>query len=601
MRTIEYFFILIFISLSNICSFAQTTNLTYTDAYDLNFTFKNDSSILYTWRENGAYSNYTIPMSNKYLNRTLFTKAYLKGFPFSDRLKVEYEQRILLPEHEEQEGCVEFEYKGSNIKSIIMIFDGINYEEKIIFSDTLKFVPDSGEFSTVSKNILLTDIDMLNIRINAEGEISQNSYLTFSKLNILLGDKGIDEFLVRKLPIFSLKDNLNYIPINIENDRFVNELPEIENSRIIGLGESIHGNDSIGKLVNKIVFEAVKKQKCRLIILEMPFEKTLSLNRFIQSHDYIIDSMEVLKPEIRNLLNILRVYNSGKEDDEKVKLFGMGYNSIYSPTQNSAIDIFDFLVQINQSIKNPEIDKLSILLMEKDWTQSINYLQTHKDKIQGVLTKDEIDCILHILNLSNKIGVDGIKRNIDRDSVMFVNAKFLIDKYSFDKNLKTIIYGHFVHINSISTFPVVNTVPFGNYMKMAYNDDYSPFLLLIGQGSSVAFDSNYNMIHKCLEKNPNASIECFFSSLNEKSLYLPIDTAFNRLVLSRFKGSHHTIREFYPFNLYQRYKGVFFINEGYSEASENDTILFEESSKRFIIKVKQRNEVLEDIKKRITD
>lgn len=595
-------FIIFFLEIFSLCALscnAQTSGQTYSKMYNLNFEIKEDSLILYHWRENGAYANYSLSFSKGDTDRLLFTKVYFKGFPFCDRLRTEVMQRILLPYHNEKEGCIEFECKGNNLKSVSIILDGINDEEKIVYSDTLKFVPDNNKFTNVSKKIVLADFDLLNIQINAEGNISEDAYLSFSKFNVIIGDKAIDEYPVRELPALELKNETNHIPIELKTGKGLEDINTIRNSRIIGLGESVHGNDSIGRLINQIILQAVEKQKCRLVLLEMPLEMTLLLNRYIQSPGYTIDSIDVLKPETRNLLNALRIYNSGKEDKEKVNLFGIGYNYIYSTTQNSAIDIFDFVTLLNNSLKNLEVDQFAVLLMEEGWENAISFLEANRAKMQEVFTADEIDCMIHILHLSRNIGTDGIKRSVCRDSVMFVNTKFLVDKYSSSQSLKTIICGHAVHINPVSTFPVVPVKPLGSYMKKAYQEEYSPFLILVGKGTTKAFNAEYDKIDKSLGNNPKTSVEYLLSSFNEEALYLPLNTDFNRLVLSRFEGSHHILQEFYPFNLYQRYNGIFFINNGYAESDKRNEVSFEEASKRMGIKMKQRKSVLEEIKKRI--
>lgn len=51
-------------------------------------------------------------------------------------------------------------------------------------------------------------------------------------------------------------------------------------------------------------------------------------------------------------------------------------------------------------------------------------------------------------------------------------------------------------------------------------------------------------------------------------MLFPYVDFFNKIVLSRYKGDKHTIQEFYPYNLYQRYKGMLFIKEEY----ENENI-----------------------------
>ena len=134
-----FFFVFIFYTVS--CT-AKLEKQTYTNVYDLHFAMRSDSAVVYPWRENGAYSNYTIPAYIQDSNRNLFAKKYFKGFPFSKRLRSEYEQRILLPNNNIKEGrlVIGFErLKVDNIKLVSIILDAIGKQENILFSDTLRF------------------------------------------------------------------------------------------------------------------------------------------------------------------------------------------------------------------------------------------------------------------------------------------------------------------------------------------------------------------------------------------------------------------------------------------------------------------------------
>ena len=192
-----FFFVFIFYTVS--CT-AKLEKQTYTNVYDLHFAMRSDSAVVYPWRENGAYSNYTIPAYIQDSNRNLFAKKYFKGFPFSKRLRSEYEQRILLPNNNIKEAVIGFEGKGDNIKLVSIILDAIGKQENILFSDTLRFRPDS-ILSLVTQNINLNNAEMLNVRINVEGEIDKNAYIAFSRLDILIDGKPIDEFPVRTLSL----------------------------------------------------------------------------------------------------------------------------------------------------------------------------------------------------------------------------------------------------------------------------------------------------------------------------------------------------------------------------------------------------------------
>ena len=182
---------------------------------------------------------------------------------------------------------------------------------------------------------------------------------------------------------------------------------------------------------------------------------------------------------------------------------------------------------------------------------------------------------------------------------MFANAKFLIDKYASAENVKTIIYGHAIHINRLSTFPAVPCTSFGYYMQEQYSDAYSPLLILTGEGTGIAYDQHYNQQKTFLHKLPFNSMESFLSTFDENIFYIPLTPEFNRLILSRFKGSHHMPQEFYPFNLYQRYKGIFFIKNLDYDSIDKKEISLDEISNLFMAKTKQRQKKIDEIQKRI--
>ena len=58
-------------------------------------------------------------------------------------------------------------------------------------------------------------------------------------------------------------------------------------------------------------------------------------------------------------------------------------------------------------------------------------------------------------------------------------------------------------------------------------------------------------------------------------------------------------QEFYPFNLYQRYNGVFFIKNTSRKAMENKEATFQELSHLYLLNIKRRENKMEEIRKRM--
>lgn len=567
--------------------------------YNLHFSMGPNVSIEYPWMENAAFASCAINSSVKVADRTLFAKKYLRGFPYGC-LRTELEQRVLLPVHSEEEGLVAFDGTGENLKRISILLDGINSEEKCVFSDTVTFVPENS-LIRISKKILLDGVDMLNIRIRADGVADKEAYIAFSKLDIMIGNKNINEYPIKELPKFSLPNDFVYVPFQSDTENVSGKIDVMNNHKIIALGESIHGSSSIRHLVYKLIMENVENQNCKLILWEMPMEKSLIYNRYVLDNKFKLDSAELslLDEQRIRFMNELKRYNSSKNEDEKVRLLGMDYNNVLSSAQNSAVDIFDFVTHLNRYLKIPEVDRLSVLLMEKEWNDAIEYIRKYESNIRKLLTKDEIECIIHTLFLSSNIGNDRVERFIKRDSVMFVNTNFLLDQFSPLSDTKVVVYAHSVHVNPISTYPVVHCEPFGKYMKNRFSDDYLPLLLLVGNGSMTVYDQEFNKGKEALQRPPAKSLEFVLNQIDSDVLYFTITSHFDDLVLSRFQGDRKSPQEFYPYNLYQRYKGVFYIKNSWEFDGDRERVKALDKAEKFLLRNKNRLNILDDIKKRI--
>lgn len=182
---------------------------------------------------------------------------------------------------------------------------------------------------------------------------------------------------------------------------------------------------------------------------------------------------------------------------------------------------------------------------------------------------------------------------------MFVNTNFLLDYFSsFSKN-RAIIYAHSVHANPVSTYPVVHCEPFGKYMKDKYADNYLPLLLLIGNGSMTIYDQEFNRGKEVLQRPPAECIESALNPIESDVFYFPMTSYFDTIVLFRFQGDRKSQREFYPYNLYQRYRRVFFIKSSSDFDDDRKRMSAFDKAEIFLMRNKQRLKTLRDIKKRI--
>ena len=581
-------------------SIAQSEKQTYTRAYDLNFSMQPDSMRLYPWTENAAYIGHGIALGRKDSTRILFSKNYIKGsIPLTNKLRTEFTQRILLPNNRLKDGVVGFECKGKGLKRVSMLLEAIDEKERVLASETLTFLPER-IVKSFSKRINLSDAASLNIRINASGEENKEAYIAFARLIVTLDNKPIDDYPVRILEPIKVGNSLDYIQKDKYKGFDLTQINETKGKKIIALGESMHGNSDINSFTLRLIGEAIEKQNCRLVLLEHNIEKSLYYNRYVQDESFVIDSSLVKELQEKEFLDKVRAYNRGKGNHEKVRVFGMDYPWSKTQHMSSSLYLFDFITDMNKTVRVPEVDRLAVLIVNERLTEAIAYLTQHRTKISKVLNNDELICLEHLLRLDlNEINTSEVDRMIRRDSVMALNARFLINKFASERDKMVFIYAHAGHVNPISTFPAVPCAPMGSYIKKEYGNDYCPLFITTEGGNASGVNKDWKRGKIRMNKAPKNSLEHYLNALTDCSIYFPLTPSFDRLTLTRYMGYWDVPHKFYPSNLYQKFNGVFFVKHDDQKNVLSHEILFEEGTKRTIEKTNRRKEILKEIESKL--
>lgn len=578
---------------------AQSEKPTYTRAYQLDFNVLPDSMRLYPWTENAAYTANSITLGRKDSTRTLFSKNYFKGTLPTNKLRAELVQRILLPNNQLKSGVVGFECKGKGLKRASMLLEAIDEKERVLASDSLTFLPDR-VVRLFSKHINLSNAVSLNIRINALGEENIEAYIAFARLIVTLDNKPIDEYPVRILEPIKARDRFSYIRENVHNGFDLAQIDETKGKKIIALGESMHGNSDIGSFTFRLIGKAIEKQNCKLVLLENNIEKSLYYNRFVQDESFNIDSSLIIRMPEKEFLDKVRAYNRGKNEHEKVRVFGMDCPGSKNPNVSTSLYLFDFIADMNKKPQVPEVDKLAVLIVNDRLTEAIAYLAKHRTEIEKVLNNDELICLEHLLRVDqNEINTSEVDRMIRRDSIMAVNARFLINKFANERDKTVFVYAHAGHANPISTFPAVPCAPMGSYIKKEYGNDYCPLFITTEGGNAWGVNRDWKRGETLLNKAPANSLEHYLNTLTDCSIYFPLTSSFDRLMLTRFRGYWNTPQQFYPSNLYQKFNGVFFVKHDEQKNAASQVVSSEESTKRTLEKANRRKEILKEMELRL--
>lgn len=577
--------------------FLLAQNQTYTDRYDLRFESNHEVTTKQSWRFDATSFSSSLIMTSVENGKPCLNFFHPEGYPFANRLKVACEQRILLPDQNENVGKILLESKGENLEYCEMIVRGIDSSEIILYADTLRF--SSGKLlKRVSLDFSLMNVAFLDIKLEAEGVKDKEASFCVFGINISLGKIPIDEFPLKEYNQYVEMPKDKLFPLNSDED--LGQLDALIEKRIIGLGESVHGNKNIANLFFELSKHQILKNGCRLIIHEIPLELSLYCNRYIRDSSYEFDEVYFLGPEFASLLKWLRTYNEHKkEEQEKVYLLGMDYVYNRDEKNSTAATVFDYLASLNRTIHSQEIDTLLVTLLEEPWEKSVAYMTQRRAVLERLISSVDFRCITHILTLSNAKGLDRNKRMEVRDSVMFQNANFLISQIC-PKDANVLIYGHSEHLNLLSCYPVATPdASFGAMMHRFYKDDYYSITTLIGSG--YVYLPDVNGVESCwnLCDPPASSIERELCKIKEGMFFIPVPFNYDKPLLSRFVGQLFTKQEFYPYNLYRRHHGLIFIRGANNKMSMDEKSKIKLSLSSFKRKRDERKVLLEKVKCRI--
>ena len=443
-------------------------------------------------------------------------------------IKIRLSQQLLLPSLLSDSAEVSITYKILNIKQINLIVSGLNKYENLLCSDTL-CLKGKKEWTNQLMRVPLKDIVFWRLSVLVQGiDSACEQQCWLDRITIKVDGKDIES-----LPSLSCTENIalsekDLVPLSFPDPNLYSEIPELKTKPIFALGETVHGSDSFAESALQLIKHQVQYNNCKLILLELPVEQGLSLNRYIQGDEsFEIDSLVVMMKhsfnaiKYKDLLLWLKEYN--RQTQEKVWLMGMDIE-IYH--ENSMTSLFDYLYTMNQTKQQPIIDTLchQVIGFNSDFT-SIASAVSKNAKLQSVLGEKEHSILVHCLNISGK-ATNSTNRRVDlRDSIMFENAHFLIQLLC-NKDEKTIIYAHLGHVNYKSFIPFSNSydASFGQLMKQVYGKDYFVTGLFTGGGSfSTSWTEGVGIIKSIpLSPSPGNSFEYLLDKIDKDYYYLSI-------------------------------------------------------------------------------
>jgi len=539
----------------------------YNEFYNLEFNM--DEGWFGKWSFGSAFESYHIALRIDSADILLPLQFYQMHY---ERNNVKYRERfklplclgdkILLPKIPKKELEVSLTCKSQNLKPINLIISGFDDEENRLLPDTL-MIPSENIWQKYTKKVNANNCRYICFDIIAEGtndtydyEImplneTNDQYLWLDKIEITIDGKNIKQFsLSDAIGDYKIKRK-NIIPVT--NDGSFDNIKLFNEKRILAIGESVHGSESFNKIANQIIKYQVEHNNCKLVLIELFIEQTLSMNRFIQGDDSL--NVDTLLYDIRNhcfsyaqikdLLLWLKSYN--QTTDNKVWL--MGFDSeCWNDRGALYINVANYLCDLNKKLNNPIIDSVCYELMysesytERYYKEPIRKLKSN-EKIKELIGEKEFQILIHSLEALTKVKNMGSNDFMRREKILFDNAQFMIDLICSPKE-SVVVYGHFCHINYKYSEKLIYS--FGHYMKQYYHDQYSGICMLAAQGEIFSLSTDFILAAYPLQQPPKNSLENgLFTQTSEDCNFIPVEALSNSYAMIRDIGFYN-LKDIFP-------------------------------------------------------
>ncbi|MDR3339201.1 MAG: erythromycin esterase family protein, partial [Candidatus Symbiothrix sp.] len=426
----------------------------------------------------------------------------------------------------------------------------------------------------------------LSVALQGKDFLSEQA-LWLDRIEIVVDGKNMTHFPARNLIREPLKMK-DITPLSFTDSMLYDRIPELKTKRIFALGETVHGSGSIFDVAFQIAKHQVEKNSCRLILLELPIEDMLSVNRFIQGDaSFEIDSLmfryfnfAYYGTDLKKMFLWLKAYN--KRNSEKVWIMGMDYEY---RKEESIMSLYDYLYAINQSLQSPAIDSLCYHVLTaignsskvEEFLQLAESLAKRKD-IASLIGEKEFEIFRHVLTVSGKYGASTAKRLDSRDSVMYENTDFLLN-FLCNKDEKAFVLAHFGHVNykGLPVIPNRHHISFGSLMKENYGTDYFCTGVLVGTGD-FATTGDSTITIRPLQSPPLGSLEYLFGQARNNYFYIPESAIPQPIACIRLIGNVDSEEAFKPWSVRSRMDAAIYIQNSKasaipSEIQDNPDIL----------------------------
>ena len=366
----------------------------------------------------------------------------------------------------------------------------------------------------------------------------------------------------------TLTDSQKLLP-GFKTHQTIGALQDIQfpkNKDIIAIGESAHTSHELAIAKNEIIKSLVKKDECKLILLEASSYMISLVNDYIHgkidSND--LDELNIMNgggavyfcDEFIELVEWLRNYNSTASQD--VNIVGYDVDVRYERKIKEYIRKNSKTVPYSQSL-------LKHIRRPATYSKAFEILHQNKDIfIEKNSEENYLQLDSWLIELQRLFDVYWLchYENVVRDSITANYALNMIHKYH-RKGTKVILHGHLTHLNKINiTYNIDRN--FGAIMNERLGNNYFVISLNTGTGKLLNCKYTHNAITHTLGTPEQLSLErrCLLSCNNKIiSQSTKLYAGEKGFMTTRFAGVTVRKNQFYPMNIEKRFDHFIFVPE----------------------------------------
>ena len=500
----------------------------------------------------------TETFANAVIDSTENDTSVIFGVRFEEKGKIGTLVPVYQLDKHGAEVTASIRYKTLNCERAYITLNSIGAGEQILKSDTIE-LPLTEEWKEVSKKIKIKDAYLLNVFIEAIGSELAFNNIRVSAFKLEANGAQLKNETAPKSDNTTLKKS-DAITLNGVD---FGKIPSMQ-SRIMGIGETIHGSKTLGRMAFDIIKERIIKQGCNLVLHEYPLEYSFYVNRYIKNDPrFKLQDIErymegnLSSEHTIDFIKWLRAYNS--THNNRVSFWGIDIESLDIA---SSVDLSEFVKTLCSKRETPETDSIVKRLLNWETNEDDSLQLTKADGAVGKwLTADERQILKLCLQL-NKESSETYERLTNRDETMAKTAFALIDILA-SNGAKATIYGHFMHLNYLvgGDMKELNNYSVGHRMRAKYKDDYQAIALCTYEGRTLNCLTDKSIGAAQLVKAPEGSIENTLQSMGHNMAYLPTERLNNTDVLTmRVLGNTNDNNQFFYFVPKARVDGILFVS-----------------------------------------